>query len=575
MRSVHPLAAVALIIHLAMLPPLLSAASPLPLSGERAMVVASDPIAAEVGLQVLRRGGNAVDAAVAVAFALAVTLPMAGNIGGGGFMLVRRADGSVEAIDYRERAPLAATREMYLDAEGNVIRGASSLGHRAVAVPGTVAGLALAHRRHGSLRWAELVAPAEKIAREGFIVDPYLARVFQEESYLRRLKVTPETMRVFLQGGTRPYRTGERLVQPDLARTLGRIRQNGEREFYQGATAQRLVAEMASNGGLITMQDLAQYEPTIRQPLVGTYRGLQIVSMPPPSSGGVAVIQMLNMLEHFPIGEMGHNSAETLHLMIETMRRTYADRATHLADADFVEVPVARLTSKEYAAQLAGSIDRVRATPSLEIGSGVARQDRTRTTHFAVVDRHGNVVSNTYTLNDWFGSGVTVPGTGVLLNDEMDDFTSKPGAPNIWGLVQGEQNAIEPRKRPLSSMTPTIVLREGKPYMLLGSAGGPMIITAVLQLILNVVDHGMNARQAVDAARFHHQWLPDVVQWEVNGLNRDTRTALEAKGHLLAERPGHTEKFGYMADAHLIVIDPGGTITGAADPRRGGGVAGE
>lgn len=534
-----------------------------PVRARNGMVASVNDIASKVGVEVMQRGGNAIDAAVAVGLALTVTWPSAGNIGGGGFMMIRRADGRTEIIDYRERAPLAARPDMYLDAQGNVIEHASTVGYKAVGVPGSVAGFALALERHGKLKWAEAVEPARRLAAEGFIVNHATARSIKSSASL--LSKFPESKRIYLRDGNH-FNEGDRFVQPELAATFARLKGRGPREFYEGETARLIVDDMKANGGLITAEDLKQYEPTIRQPLKGSYRGYEILTMPPPSSGGTALIQMLNMLERYNVGELGHNSSDEIHLLTEVMRRAFADRATYLGDSDFVEVPVEGLISKDYAAEIANTIKLDRATPSAEIRAGSpAGYESSETTHFTVVDPEGNVVSNTYTLNNSYGSGVTAPGTGVLLNNEMDDFTSKPGEPNMYGLLQSENNAIAPRKRPLSAMTPTIVLKDGKVYFAVGSPGGPTIINTVLQIILNILDYGMNIQQAIDAPRVHHQWMPDSIRWEPFGLNADTRRALELRGHSFADKPG------YMGDAKGIMIEPDtGIRLGASDPRLGG-----
>jgi gamma-glutamyltranspeptidase / glutathione hydrolase len=547
------------------------AASREPLRARHGMVVSVSEIASRVGVETLRRGGNAVDAAVAVGLALAVTWPEAGNIGGGGFMLIRRADGRAEVIDYRERAPLAATKGMYLDKDGNVIEKASSVGYKAVGVPGTVAGFGLALKRHGKLRWEDVIEPARKLAAEGFTVSRYLARGMREKAEL--ISTHPETRRIFIRGG-RYYEEGERFVQPELAATLARIKRDGPREFYEGETARLIAEDMKANGGMITARDLKEYEPTIREPLKGTYRGYDILTVPPPSSGGIAIIQTLNMLERHNLKESGFGSSETLHLLIESLRRAFADRSEYVGDPDFGKVPVKGLISKKYAEDMVKTINPDRATPSDSLRAGKpADYESTETTHFTVADAEGNVVSNTYTINELYGSGVTARGTGVVLNNEMDDFTAKPGVPNTWGLVQTDVNAIVPRKRPVSSMTPTLVLKDGKPYLALGSPGGATIISVVIQVIINVIDFEMDVQQAVDAPRFHHQWFPDKVRWEAFGINRDARVALEKKGHVFNEKPGYTKPI--MGDVHAIMIDPKTNMRlGAADPRRGGAATG-
>lgn len=545
-----------------------------PLRARTAMVASTSEIASRVGADVMKRGGNAVDAAVAVGLALAVTWPSAGNLGGGGFLLLRKADGTTEAIDYRERGPLAATRDMYLDAQGKVIPKLSTDGYKAAAVPGTVAGLALAHKRHGKLKWEELVEPARKLAADGIAVSFHLAKSLSSKSTVEKMSPWSESRRIYQRDG-RYYQLGDTLVQPELASVLARIKAN-PRDFYEGETAKLIVAAMKEGGGIITAEDLRTYEPTIRQPLRGTYRGYDIITMPPPSSGGIALVEMLNMLEAYDLDSMGWHSSKYVHTMVEVMRRAFADRATYLGDADFVTVPVAGLTSRAYAQFRAQSIAD-KATPSKDVAGGnPARYESPDTTHYSIIDAEGNVVSNTYTLNDSYGAGVTVKGAGFLLNNEMDDFTSKVGVANDYGLIQGEANAIAPKKRPLSSMTPTIVLKDGKPFLVIGSPGGPTIINTVLQVIVNVIDFGMNVQQAVSAPRFHHQWLPDHIFWEEFDLDGDTRAALEARGHKFRKLPGmdRTEP-GEIGDAQGILIDP---VTGmrmaGADPRRGGVAAG-
>jgi gamma-glutamyltranspeptidase / glutathione hydrolase len=542
----------------------LAAQSRLPVRGKHAMVASVDGIASRVGADVMKRGGNAVDAAVAVAFALAVTWPEAGNLGGGGFMLVRTPDGKSEAIDYREVAPAAATRNMYLDAEGKVTKD-STLGYRASGVPGTVAGLALAHRRYGKLPWRALVEPARKLAADGFVVSEYLARSLKGTE-AQRMKQFPESWRIF---GDR--KTGDRLVQPELAAVLARIA-NDPSDFYRGVTAKRIVKAMKEHGGAIAAEDLASYKPVLRTPLRGTYRGYEIVSMPPPSSGGIALIEMLNMLEPYDLKSMGWHSSQHVHTMVEVMRRAYADRAKFLGDPDFARVPVAGLVSKPYAEKRRADIDPAKAT-NVEAGDP-APYESPSTTHFSVADKEGMLVSNTYTLNDSYGSAVTI--SGFLMNDEMDDFASRPGTPNLYGLVQGEANAIQPRKRPLSSMTPAFVLKDGKPFLVAGSPGGGTIINTVLQVIVNIVDFGMSAQQAVDAPRFHHQWLPDEIGWEAFEFPRDTWDALVAMGHKFHATPGlvSSKTPGSIGDAECIAFDANGDRLGAADGRRGGTAVG-
>ena len=539
----------------------LSAASRLPVRAKHAMVASVDATASQVGADVMKRGGNAVDAAVAVALTLAVTWPEAGNIGGGGFMLIRNADGAEDAIDYRERAPLSATRDMYLDASGNVIKDASLVGHRASGVPGTIAGLAAAHKKYGKLPWADLVEPARKLAAEGFPVSEYFARSIGNKRYADRMKLFPESWRIFQRNGN-PFKQGDVFIQPELAATLARIAKDPS-DFYRGKTASLIVEEMKKNGGNLTADDLAKYEPTFRKPLHATYRGYEIITMPPPSSGGIALIEMLNMLEPLDMTAMGWHSSRQVHTVVEMMRRAYADRAKYLGDTDFVKVPVAELTSRAYAERRRKDVV-ARATDSKSLP-----YESPETTHFTIIDADGSVVSNTYTLNESYGSAVTVTGAGFLMNDEMDDFTSKPGVPNTYGLIQSEANAIAPNKRPLSSMTPTIVLKDGKVAFATGSPGGGTIINTVLQIVTNVVDYGMNIQEAVDAPRFHHQWLPDKLSWEPYEFSRDTLDALTAMGYVFEEKPT------YLGDAESVAVDPkNGDRLGASDPRRGGIAAG-
>lgn len=542
-----------------------------PVAARHGMVASISPLASQVGAAVLERGGSAADAAVAVAFALAVTWPSAGNLGGGGFLLWRGADGRSEVIDYRERAPGAASRDMYLDAAGQLVPGASTVGYRAVAVPGTVAGMELFHRRHGQRRWAELLAPAVKLARQGLLVDGHLARSLRDGEKL--LGKFPASVKVFFQGG-HPLAVGERLLQPDLARTLDDIAAQGARAFYRGAVAERLVADVQAHGGLLTARDLVDFEAKVIPPLAGSYRGYQILTVGPPSSGGVALLEALNLLERFPLPELPWHSADQVHLLIEAMRRAFADRAALLGDTEFVKVPVRGLIDKGYAAERAASIDRQHATPSRSLPPGAPPPDEPpQTTHFTVVDAAGNVVSNTYTLNGGYGCGAVAGGTGVLLNNEMDDFAAKPGEPNLYGLIQGEANAIAPRKRPLSSMTPAIVLKDDQLVLAVGSPGGPTIINTVLQVLVNVLDYGMSLREAIAAPRVHHQYLPDLVFVERFGLSAETRAALEARGHVLAPREARFPS--YMGDAEGIMIEAGsGLRLGAADPRNGGAAVG-
>lgn len=525
-----------------------------PVHARHAMVVAQEPLAAQVGVAVLKSGGNAIDAAVAVGMALAVTYPTAGNLGGGGFLLARFSGGRSTFIDFRERAPGKASHDMYLDTTGQPGR-ESSEGWRAAGVPGTVRGLAFAHKKYGKKPWAQLVRPAIKLARDGFTVPYGLATSL---STSRRLPLFPESKRIFLRGG-KLYQMGDRFVQPDLARTLGLIARDPE-DFYTGVTARMFARAMASNGGLITLTDLQEYRAVERQALTGRYKSVDLITAPPPSSGGIGILQMLGVLEGTGYEKSGAGSAAAIHYVAETMRRYYADRSEYMGDPDFFHVPVKSLLSPAYIQKLRASIDSDHATPSDSVrpGTGLQAIESSETTHFSIVDAQGNAVSLTYTLNGTYGNGVTVPGLGFLLNNEMDDFAAKPGAPNMFGLVQGEANAIAPDKRPLSSMTPTILLRDGKLFMILGGPGGGRIITSVLQTILNVVDFGLNIQDAVDRPRFHHQWRPDKLTMEP-GFSPDTLALLERRGHSVETTAPASSIFAILAkDGHL---------EGAADGR--------
>lgn len=533
-----------------------------PVRARKAMVVAQEPHATDVGVEILRNGGNAVDAAVAVAFALAVTLPSAGNLGGGGFLLVRFADGKSSFIDFRERAPLAASRDMYLDNEGNPTRD-SVVGWRAAGVPGTVRGLELAHRKWGKKSWRSLVDPAVKLARNGFDVSYPFSRSLAGAADL--LGKFPESKRIFLKDGAM-WEPGERFRQPELAATLRRVAQQGSKGFYEGETARIFAEQAAANGGLITLEDLKGYEANERTPLNGSYRGLEVITAPPPSSGGVGILQMMGVLEGTEYEKFGAGSAAAIHYVAEAMRRYYADRSEHLGDPDFFRVPVSGLLNRRYIEGLRQSIDPQRASGSTVVRPGsVAQYESTETTHFSIVDAQGNAVALTYTINGGYGNGVTVPKLGFLLNNEMDDFAAKPGTPNMFGLVQGEGNAIKPRKRPLSSMTPTILVRDGKPYMVIGAPGGSRIINGVLQVILNVVDFKMNMQDAIDAPRFHHQWQPDKLSME-RGFSPDTVELLKARGHEI-------DSIRSVAAVESILID-GGWLQGASDGRGNGKAAG-
>jgi gamma-glutamyltranspeptidase/glutathione hydrolase len=519
-------------------------------------------------VDVLKRGGNAVDAAVAVAFALAVVYPQAGNLGGGGFMMIRKADGAATAIDYREIAPATATRDMFVGPDGEPLKGVESsiLGYRAGGVPGTVAGMAMALKKYGSgkVTWANLIEPARKLAVDGFVVTHRMENLLRDHQEL----LTPfaESRRIFLREGNL-FRENELLRQPELAATLARLQKKGPREFYEGETARLIAEDMRQHTGLITADDLKGYSAKERVPLRGKYRDHEIISMPPPSAGGAVLLETLNILEGFELKKLHPFSADNYHLLVEAMRRAYADRAEYFGDPDFVSVPVAGMIDKAYAERQRSTIKLERATPSSEVGAGKpAGYESAQTTHFTVVDAEGNAVANTYTLNGWFGSGVVAKGTGVLVNNEMDDFTSKPGAPNLYGAIQGERNAIGPRKRPLSSMTPTFVLRpDGDLFFTIGSPGGTTITNTVMQVITNVIDHGMDIQEAIDAPHLHHQWMPDEIQDEPLGLSPETRRELEARGHRFAPNPRD------MSDLQGIMIEEKTKVRlGGSDSRQDG-----
>ena len=538
---------------------LLESASKKPVKAFNGMVVSSDSLATKVGIEILKKGGNAVDAAVAVGFALAVTYPQAGNIGGGGFMVIRMATGETVTIDYREKAPLKAHEDMFLDENGNFIPEKSQIGHLSVGVPGSVAGLLLALEKYGTMSRKEVLNPAIKLAEKGFIVNEGLANAFKNA--FEHFKKFPSTMKYFSKNGE-PYKEGDKLIQKDLAKVLKLIRDKGRDGFYKGKVADLIVAEMKRGGGIITHEDLENYQPVIRKPVIGTYRGYEIISMGPPSSGGVCLIELLNILENFDLKKYGFGSSYTIHYLVEAMKRVYADRAEYLGDPDFVEIPLEKLLSKEYAKTIANEIDTLFATPSSKIVRSVSPpEEGSHTTHYSVVDKWGNVVSVTTTINSYFGSMVAVDGAGFFLNNEMDDFSAKPGTPNQFGLLGNKANSIQPGKRMLSSMTPTIVLKNGKPFLILGSPGGSTIITSVLQVILNVIDFGMNIQEAVDAPRIHHQWYPDVVYYEKRGLPLDVIENLGKRGHKLVERRG------FQGEVQAILIDENGVKYGAADPR--------
>lgn len=535
-----------------------------PVFAANAMVATQEAIATRIGVDILQAGGNAVDAAVAIGFALAVTLPRAGNLGGGGFMLIHHAQSNTtHALDYREMAPAAATPDMFLAPDGTLDKRVARFSHRSAGVPGTVAGLTKALSTFGNMPLKQVMAPAIRLARDGIIVTRDLADSLRSRA--KRLQRNAETARIFFKADGSTYAVGERLVQSDLARSMQLIADHGSAVFYTGEIGARIVSDMQTHAGLIRGIDLANYAVKWRAPVFGTYRGHVIASMPPPSSGGVHLVQILNVLEGFPLGFLGHNSSDTIHLLAESMKLAYADRARHLGDSDFTPVPVQGLTSKSYAAVLRERIDQRSARASTSIAAGQpGAYESNETTHFSIMDAAGNVVSNTYTINFSYGSGITVPGTGILMNNEMDDFSAKPGVANAYGLVGAQANAIEPGKRPLSSMAPTIVFRKGKPLLATGSPGGSRIITTTAQIIMNVVDHKMNIAEAVAAPRIHHQWLPDELRVE-SGLSADTVSALRERGHEVIEKNA-------MGSANSVMRSSAGFV-GTADPRRRGALA--
>ncbi|MDE0037553.1 MAG: gamma-glutamyltransferase [Gammaproteobacteria bacterium] len=533
-------------------------------TGREGAVASRSPRATDVGIEVLRRGGNAIDAAVAVGFALAVTHPSAGNLGGGGFMVIRLADGELVANDHREKAPSRAHRDMFLDEGGEVVTGLSTASHLAVGVPGSVDGLLAILERHGTLSRQEIIAPVLALARDGF---PLPADIAAQFARLRpRFEPYPASLAKFTGADGKPLEAGDLFRQPDLAATLARIAEQGRAGFYEGTTADLIVAEMARGGGLIGHRDLAEYRSVWREPVRGTYRGYQIISMPPPSSGGALLIQMLNMLEPYDLASLGRGNPAAVHLMIEAERRAYADRAEHMGDTDFYDVPLEMLMDKDYARHRFADFDPETASRSEDIGAGSWPDESPETTHVSVMDSAGNAVAYTTTLNLGYGSKIVVAGAGFLLNNEMDDFSSKPGVPNSFGLVGAEANAIEPGKRMLSSMTPTLVLKDGEPVLATGSPGGSTIITTVLQVITNVIDHGMDVVTAVAAPRFHHQWLPDQVRYEPGAFTTDTLASLAKIGHVgFRETPG-------IGDANSV-MRVGDEITARSDPRNAGAAA--
>ncbi len=511
------------------------AASPAPVEAEHGMVVTAQHLATDVGVEVLKNGGNAVDAAVAVGYALAVVYPTAGNIGGGGFMTIRMKDGKTSFLDFRERAPLAATKTMYLDAKGDIVPRASLDGYLAVGVPGSVMGFETAREKYGTKSRQDLIAPAIRYARDGFTLEQ--GDVASIENSAKRLAKDEAAAKIFLKPDGKLFTSGEKLVQPELATVLSNISDKGTDAFYKGMPADAIVKASQAKGGILAKEDFEQYQVRELKPVECSYRGYDIISSPPPSSGGVIICEILNILEGYPLSFLGYGSAETVHLMTEAMRYAYVDRNAALGDPDFVDNPVTTLLDKSYAKAIRAKIDINKPGTSANL-KPLGAKESTETTHYSIIDDEGNAVAVTYTLNGNFGAGVVAPGTGILLNNEMDDFTSKPGVPNLYGLVQGEANAIAPKKTPLSSMSPTIVTKDGKPFMVIGSPGGSRIITITLEAILNVVDFGMDISQAVNAPRIHHQWQPDKIYFEPYALSPDTIRALIAMGHTMDDGSG-------------------------------------
>jgi gamma-glutamyltranspeptidase/glutathione hydrolase len=582
MRSLHKSLILLALLSLSMFAAPAATASTRPVRAQHAIVVSVHELASQVGVEILRSGGNAVDAAVATGFALAVVHPPAGNIGGGGFMLIRMADGKAHFLDYREMAPAAATRDMFLDPQAQVIEGASEYGYKAIGVPGSVAGMVYAEKKYGKLTLKQVMAPAIKLAHEGYVLTSDEAWDMRQDKHLSDF---PQSRRVFQRDGNY-YLPGETFRQPDLARTLQRIADNPD-DFYHGSLARELAAAIQKGGGLITADDLARYEVKEREPVRGTYRGYEIISAPPPSSGGAVLIEALNILEGYDLAKLGDRSAASIHFTTEAFRRAFFDRAEFMGDPDFSKIPVAQLIDKKYAEAWRETIDPVHATPSKDLKRPAVFNELEQyakahppvtppheshhTTHYSVVDAEGNAVAVTTTINDWFGSRVTADGLGFLLNDEMDDFSAKPGVPNADGLLQGTANSIGPGKRPLSSMSPTIVVRDGKLAMVLGSPGSSKIITTVANVLMGVVDYGMNIQEAVNAPRFHNQWMPDVINVE-KWFSPDTINALRQMGYNV-QIGLHEDAYisPYWSDAECIAVDPAtGDRLGASDSRNNG-----
>ena len=565
-----PISVAALLCLAASLPA--SAASIAPIGAPNGMVVTAQHLATKVGVDVLKKGGNAIDAAVAVGYALAVVYPAAGNLGGGGFMTIELADGRKTFLDFREKAPLAAKPDMYLDASGNVIKGASTLGHLAVGVPGSVSGMEMAREKYGTMKRADLLSPAIRLAEKGFELQQGDVDMFRVAA--KDMANDAPSSRIFLVNGDAPP-VGHKLVQKDLAKTLRLISKKGTAGFYFGPTAVAIAASSKAGKGIVTEQDLAQYKTREMPPVECDYRGYHVVSAPPPSSGGVVICEILNVLEGYTLKNLGFRSAQAIHYQVETMRHAYMDRNSYLGDPDFVKNPLDRLLDKAYAEKIRAVIDPMKAGVSNDVKPGVPPHEGVNTTHYSIVDNAGNAVAVTYTLNDWFGARVTAAGTGVLLNNEMDDFTVKAGVPNMYGLVQGEANAIAPGKRPLSSMSPTIVNKDGKVAIVLGTPGGSRIITAVVHTILNLIDYGMTLQEAVDAPRFHQQWLPEATNTENFAISPDARKILEGMGHKFGNPQPANHMAAILVGAPSLGGKPVGVnrFYGANDPRRNTGLA--
>ncbi len=531
-----------------------------PAKARHGMVVSSNALATDVGVKILKMGGNSVDAAVAVGFALAVTYPAAGNIGGGGFMVIHLRNGKNTTIDFREKAPIKAFTNMYLDKNGNFVHKLSTEGATSSGVPGSVAGLLYALKHYGTMKLSQVIQPAIDLARNGFPVDSFLAKTFKDK--LPIFNKYKSTKKVFTKNG-KAYKRGEILKQPDLAFTLEQIKEKGRDGFYKGKVANLILKQMRENGGYITWEDLAKYEPVERKPILGNYRGYEIVSMPPPSSGGVALVELLNILENYKFKKYDWGTVGYIHKLVEAMKYTYADRTKYLGDPDFVDVPVKQLTSKTYAKEIFAKINPKRATPSKDIYSPkiLPGKESKETTHYSIYDKYGNAVSVTTTINSWFGNKIVVDGAGFFLNNEMDDFSAKPGVPNQFGLLGSEANSIQPQKRMLSSMTPTIILKDSKPYIIIGSPGGSTIITVVLQVVMNCIDFGMNIQQAIDAPRVHHQWYPERIDYEKNALSTKVKEKLINMGHKIGEQTVLGMAEGIMVNSNNQII------YGASDPR--------